>query len=77
MYKAVEESFIESTRKLLEANRNARSVIKKIEDIDLESISQNRIERLEYTLEKATLDLKMAVKNHSYMSSRLINFDDI
>lgn len=77
MYRAVEESFLESTTKLLNANRNARSIIQKIENINLEEISESRREKLEYNLEKATLELRIAIKNHNYMSSRLINFDDI
>lgn len=77
MYRAVEESFLEATTKLLNANRNARSIIQKIENINLEEISESRREKLEYNLEKSTLELRMAIKNHNYMSSRLINFDDI
>ncbi len=77
MYRAVEESFLEATTKLINANRNARSIIQKIENINLEEISESRREKLEYNLEKATLELRMAIKNHNYMSTRLINFDDI
>lgn len=77
MYRAAEEKFLESTSTLIKANRNARSIIQKVENIDLENISENRRERIEYTLEKSILDLRMAISNHKYMSSRLINCNDL
>jgi hypothetical protein len=72
MNRAVEDAFLNSTHRLIRTNRNARTMIKKINETDLDNISESRKERLEYYLEKTTLDLKMAVKNHYFLSERLI-----
>ena len=72
MHRAIEDAFIESTTRLIRSNRNARTIIKNINDTDLDNISNVRKERLEYYLEKTSLELKIAVKNHYFLSERLI-----
>lgn len=72
MHRAIEDKFLESTTRLIRSNRNARTIIKKINDTNLDNISENRKEILEYYLEKTSLELKIAVKNHYFLSERLI-----
>jgi predicted Ser/Thr protein kinase len=67
------ECFAESTCRIIYANREARRIMKYVQETNLEELSEARATRILHRLEKTKLELTLAGIEHSYLYKQMID----